>query len=184
MLNAMGKTVFDAGRFCITDVGSTNTKAVLFRRDPDWRYSSEEVPTTVEKPHEDVMVGVIAALRALEADSGETLLADGKPTIPFFATSSAGGGLAMVVSGLVREITAESADRVALGAGAIVLEVLAMNDGRSPYRKIEDLKNLRPDMVLLAGGFDGDALTGPVFSAELLLESDLHPKLNPRPRCR
>jgi uncharacterized protein (TIGR01319 family) len=180
MSEAIGKTVQDAGRFCIADVGSTTTKAILFRRDPNWRCFCEEVPTTVEKPHEDVMVGVTAALQALELVSGETLLANGKPTVPFFSTSSAGGGLAMVVAGLVREITAESADRVALGAGAIVLEALAMNDGRSPYRKIEDLKSLRPDMVLLAGGFDGDALTGPVFLAELLVESDLHPKLNPQ----
>ena len=88
----------------------------------------------------------------------------------------------MVVAGLVREITAESADRVALGAGAIVLETLAMNDGRSPYRKIEDLKRLRPDMVLLAGGFDGDALAAPVFLAELLLESDLQPKRSSQAR--
>lgn len=180
MSETMSKSVLAAGRFCITDVGSTTTKAILFRRDPSWNYVCEEVPTTVERPHEDVLVGVTEALRALERATGEPLLADGKPTVPFFSTSSAGGGLALVVSGLVREITAESADRVALGAGAIVLDVLAMNDGRSPYRKFEDLKNLQPDMVLLAGGFDGDALTGPVFLAELLLESDLHPKLNPR----
>lgn len=179
MRETSGRTDLGAAGFCITDVGSTTTKAILFRRDPKWRYLYEEVPTTVEKPHEDVMVGVTAAWRALERASGETLLADGRPTVPCYVTSSAGGGLAMVVAGLVREITAESADRVALGAGAIVLETLAMNDGRSPYRKIEDLKRLRPDMVLLAGGFDGDALTGPVFLAELLVEADLQPKLNP-----
>ncbi|MBN2565017.1 MAG: glutamate mutase L, partial [Candidatus Eisenbacteria bacterium] len=90
-----------------------------------------------------------------------------------------GGGLAMVVTGLVRELTADTADRVALGAGAIVLDVISMNDGRTAYRKIEDLKRLRPDMVLLAGGYDGEAITAPVFLAELLVESDLHPKLNP-----
>ena len=55
------KAVLDAGGFCITDVGSTTTKAILFRRDPNWRYFYEEVPTTVEQPHEDVMVGVTAA---------------------------------------------------------------------------------------------------------------------------
>jgi len=174
-----GTSVLAGGRFCIADVGSTSTKAILFRRDPQWSYVYEEVPTTVERPHEDVMVGVTEALTALERTTGETLLRDGRPTVPMLATSSAGGGLAMIVAGLVREITAESADRVALGAGAIVLETLAMNDGRSPYRKIEDLRRLRPDMVLLAGGFDGDALGGPVFLAELLLECDLRPKRSP-----
>jgi uncharacterized protein (TIGR01319 family) len=167
-------------RFVVTDVGSTTTKAILFRRRvTDWQFRFEESPTTVEKPYEDVTVGVIRAIQALEQASGETLLSEGRPVVPYLSTSSAGGGLAMVVTGLVEDITAESADRVALGAGAIVQEIVAMNDGRSPYRKIEDLKRLRPDMVLLAGGFDGDALSGPVFLAELLLEAGLHPKLNP-----
>jgi uncharacterized protein (TIGR01319 family) len=176
MSEIIDKAILDAGKFCITDVGSTTTKAILFLREPTWHYFYEEVPTTVEQPHEDVMVGVTAALAALERVSRETLLTGGRPAVPFLSTSSAGGGLAMIVTGLVREITAESADRVALGAGAIVLETLAMNDGRSPYRKIEDLKRLRPDMVLLAGGFDGDALAAPVFLAELLVESELQPK--------
>ena len=140
-------------RICITDVGSTTTKAILFRRGRDgWEYFRREAPTTVEKPQEDVSVGVLQAIEALERESGETLLKDGSPCVPYLSTSSAGGGLAMVVTGLVRNLTADTADRVALGAGAIVLDVVCMNDGRSAYRQIEDLKRLRPDMVLLAGG--------------------------------
>ncbi len=181
----MHPTATDA--FVITDVGSTTTKAVLFvKEDGRWSFVREEAPTTVEKPHEDVVVGVVAALQALELVNTRAgrggLLENGAPSVPFLATSSAGGGLAMVVTGLVKEFTAETADRVALGAGAIVLDVTCMNDGRTAYRKIEDLKRLRPDMVLLAGGFDGEAITAPVFLAELLVESDLHPKLNPESR--
>ena len=168
-------------RICITDVGSTTTKAVLFQRTENsgWEYFRREATTTVEKPHEDVSVGVLQALRALEQESGEVLLENGAPSVPYLSTSSAGGGLAMVVTGLVRNITADTADRVALGAGAIVLDVVCMNDGRTAYRQIEDLKRLRPDMVLLAGGYDGEAITAPAFLAELLVESELHPKLNP-----
>ncbi len=169
-----------ADLFCITDVGSTTTKAILFEKvDGRWAFHRKEAPTTVEKPHEDVALGVLNALRALERETGRALVAGGVPAVPFLCTSSAGGGLAMVVTGLVRHLTAESADRVALGAGAIVLDVIAMNDGRTPYRKIEDLKLHRPDMVLLAGGFDGDNISGPVYLAELIVESDLHPKLSP-----
>ena len=168
-------------RICITDVGSTTTKAILFRRtgNGDWEYFRREAPTTVEKPDEDVSIGVMKALRALEQESGEILLRDGALAVTYLSTSSAGGGLAMVVTGLVRNLTAETADRVALGAGAIVLDVICMNDGRTAYHQIEDLKRLRPDMVLLAGGYDGEAISAPVFLAELLVESELHPKLNP-----
>jgi len=169
--------------FCITDVGSTTTKALLFlRRAGAWSCLRYETPTTVEKPHEDVTVGVLEALRGLEHRSGRTLVRDGAPAVPYLTTSSAGGGLAMVVTGLVYNLTAGTAHRAALGAGAIVLEVISMDDGRTPYRKIEDLKRLRPDMVLVAGGFDGDAVSAPVFLAELLLEAGLHPKLNPASR--
>jgi uncharacterized protein (TIGR01319 family) len=168
-------------RICITDVGSTTTKAILFRRTGNggWEYFRREAPTTVEKPDEDVSIGVVGAIRALEQESGEVLLENGAPAVTYLSTSSAGGGLAMVVTGLVRQFTAATADRVALGAGAIVLDVICINDGRTAYRQIEDLKRLRPDMVLLAGGYDGEAITAPVFLAELLVESELHPKLNP-----
>ena len=165
--------------FCITDVGSTTTKALLFRRENGgWSFERAEAPTTVEAPCEDVTVGVLDAIHALETKSGERLLEDERPAVPYLSTSSAGGGLAMVVTGLVRELTAQSARSVALGAGAIVLDVVAMNDGRTSYRKIEDLKTERPDIILLAGGYDGDAISGPVHLAELLVESDIHPKLN------
>ncbi len=169
----------DPTEFCISDVGSTTTKTILFRKEAGWRFHRREAATTVEKPYEDVTVGLLRALEALETDSGLPLIRDGRPAVPYLSTSSAGGGLAMVVTGLVRDITAVSADRVAMGAGALVLDVIAMDDGRTPYQKIEALKQLRPDMVLLAGGFDSDAVTGPVFLAELIVESGLHPKLNP-----
>lgn len=165
--------------FCITDVGSTTTKALLFQRDnTGWRFFRREVPTTVEKPSQDVTVGVIRALRELERETGATLITDGEPVVPYLSTSSAGGGLAMVVTGLVRDVTSRSAQTVALGAGAILLDVIAMDDGRTPYEKIHALKTVRPDMILLAGGFDGDAIAGPVFLAELIRESGLRPKLS------
>jgi uncharacterized protein (TIGR01319 family) len=165
-------------RFVIADIGSTTTKAVLFREDGGWSFVRREAPTTVEDPHADVKIGLRASLGALEEASGERLLDGEAPAVPLLLTSSAGGGLAMVVTGLVKEVTSSSAERAALGAGAVVQDVIALNDGRVPYRKIEDLNRLRPDMVLFAGGFDGDAVSGPVFLAELLRQAELHPKLN------
>ena len=105
--------------FCITDVGSTTTKALLFlRRAGAWQCFRYETPTTVEKPHEDVTVGVLQALRGLEGLTGRTLVRDDAPAVPYLTTSSAGGGLAMVVTGLVYSMTAGTAHRAALGAGA------------------------------------------------------------------
>ncbi|MBN2334764.1 glutamate mutase L [Candidatus Bathyarchaeota archaeon] len=164
-----------------TDVGSTTTKARLFaKQDDGWRYVvSGETPTTVEAPFEDVTRGVMNAVKEIEDLTGlEILSPDGEGiTIPFdgtkgvdlyCTTSSAGGGLQMMVTGVVKNMTAESANRAALGAGAIVMDVLATNDERAPYRKIQRIRSLRPDMILMAGGTDGGTIDHVVEMAELI----------------
>ncbi|PMB14598.1 glutamate mutase L, partial [Fischerella thermalis] len=94
----------------------------------------------------------------------------------YLSTSSAGGGLQMMVMGVVRQMSAESAQRAALGAGAIIMDVIAIDDGRKDYQKIQRLRELRPDIVLLSGGTDGGTITHLVELAELLIAAD------PRPR--
>ena len=155
-----------------TDCGSTTTKAILIECQSNGNYQLSgrgEAPTTVESPVEDVTVGVINAITEVQELSGRQLLDDKqqiiKPQIGeqgvdlYISTSSAGGGLQMMVAGVVRNLTAESAERAALGAGAIVMDVIATNDGRLPYQKIERIRQLRPDMLLLSGGTDGGTIT-------------------------
>src|ERR1700728_2495711 len=50
----------------------------------------------------------------------------------------------MRVAGIVREMTAASAKRAALGAGAIVMDVIAANDKRLPHEQIQRISELRP----------------------------------------
>ncbi|MEN6403659.1 MAG: glutamate mutase L, partial [Armatimonadia bacterium] len=149
-----------------TDCGSTTTKAILIeRRGDEYRLVTRgEAPTTVEAPFEDVTVGVLNAIAEVEELSGRKLLENGRIIRPaqdnvgtdlYLSTSSAGGGLQIVVVGLVKRLTAESAQRAALGAGAIVMDALALDDGRLPHQRIERLRQLRPDMVLISGGVDG-----------------------------
>ncbi|NLW17289.1 MAG: hypothetical protein GX033_06570 [Firmicutes bacterium] len=71
--------------FLIVDVGSTTTKAILIERGEDgYRVTQRgEAPTTVEKPDEDVMVGVHNAISQISRPL---------ETTQFLATSSAGGG--------------------------------------------------------------------------------------------
>src|SRR6185312_13572520 len=150
-----------------TDCGSTTTKAILIEKvGEEYRQTYRgEAPTTVEAPYEDVTRGVLNAIAEVEELSGRTIL-DGERIITpsgaggnpqrgvdiYISTSSAGGGLQMMVAGAVQSMTGESAQRCALGAGAIVMDVLASNDGRQPHEKIERIRSLRPDMILLSGG--------------------------------
>jgi uncharacterized protein (TIGR01319 family) len=151
--------------YVITDVGSTTTKALLIEpKGKDARLIGRaEAPTTVEKPFEDVTVGVVSALRKLEEIAGRELVAEvcgtaGERTgrkYRYLSTSSAGGGLQILVYGLTKSVTADSARRAALGGGAIILDVMATDDGRQGFVKMDAVRNCRPDMVLIAGGLDG-----------------------------
>ncbi len=171
-----------------TDCGSTTTKAILIEnRSGAFRLVVRgEAPTTVEAPFEDVTRGVLNAVRELEEQSGREILdgeqivspaADGRGVDLYVSTSSAGGGLQMMVAGVVKSMTAESAERAALGAGAIVMETLASNDGRRPHERIERIRQLRPDMILLSGGVDGGTKSHVVEMAELISAADPKPRL-------
>ena len=157
----------DKQRMIIVDVGSTTTKALLFEQSEQrWRLAHRgEAPTTVESPFENVQVGVRQAIGILEAVSGLQLLAGtvtdspgvllSKEVNSFYATSSAGGGLKVVVCGNVRKLSALSAERAALGAGAILLDVFGTDDGLSQFQRLERLRDVHPDMILLSGGVEG-----------------------------
>jgi len=83
----------------------------------------------------------------------------------------------MMVSGVIQTMTAESANRAALGAGAIVMDVLATNDRRPTHKKIQLIRNMRPDMILMAGGTEGGTISHIVQMAELIKASDPKPRL-------
>jgi uncharacterized protein (TIGR01319 family) len=173
-----------------TDVGSTTTKARFFhKKDGVWRFLvAGESPTTVEAPYEDVTMGVRNAVAEVEELTGHSILtADGSGIMYpydggrgvdlYCTTSSAGGGLQMTVSGLMMNVTAMSANKAATGAGAIVMDIIALDDGRRDYQKIQRIRSLRPDMILAAGGTDGGAIDRIMESLELIKSSKPRPRL-------
>ena len=171
-----------------TDCGSTTTKAILIEKvDGEYRQTYRgEAPTTVEEPAADVTVGVVNAVTEVGELAGRRLIDDngnilrpsnGKDGCDIYiSTSSAGGGLQMMVAGVVREMTAASAKRAALGAGAIVMDVVASNDKRLPHEQIQRIRELRPDMILISGGTDGGTTTHVVQIAELVAPAKPQPR--------
>jgi len=127
------------------DIGSTFTKLAVVDLDDPRRIHHAQSPTTVST---DVREGFFAAVKKVEADGGPAF-ADAHFRS---ACSSAAGGLALVVSGLVPRLSAEAGRIAALGAGAKLV-------GTASYRitdsDLENLKARRPDIVLLTGGTDG-----------------------------
>lgn len=171
-----------------TDCGSTTTKAILIQKiNGEYRQTHRgEAPTTVEAPFEDVTMGVLNSVTEVGELAGRRLIDEnGKIIRPatategcdiYISTSSAGGGLQMMVAGVVRKMTAESAERAALGAGSIVMDVICANDNRLPHEQIERIRQLRPDMILLSGGIDGGTKSHVVELAQVIAAA------NPRPR--
>lgn len=174
-----------------TDCGSTTTKAILIEKQGDeYRLVVRgEAPTTVEAPFDDVTVGVINAAREVEELAGRKILdeqgriiirkdgAQGDGVDLYLSTSSAGGGLQMTVAGVVKAMSAESAERAALGAGAIIIDVIAVDDGRKDYEKVRRIRELRPDMILCSGGTDGGTVKHLVELAEMIVSADPKPRL-------
>ncbi|MDK9699640.1 MAG: glutamate mutase L [bacterium] len=173
-----------------TDCGSTTTKAILIElvKNPEtgeeeYRQTIRgEAPTTVEAPFEDVTRGVLNSVMEIEELRNRKFIEQDKngedkilrPSTEkegcdiYISTSSAGGGLQMMVAGVVKQMSAESAARAAYSAGAIVMDTLASNDGRLPHQKIERIRKLRPDMLLMSGGTDDAKLKHVVEMAELI----------------
>lgn len=180
-MQASKKTRDEMQYILATDVGSTTTKARLFhRKKGEWRFLvAGEAPTTVETPYEDVTLGVRNAIKEIEELTGHRILSmdgnsiatpyNGESGVDLYCTtSSAGGGLQMMVCGVMKNMTAESANRAALGAGAIVMDIISIDDGRRDFEKIKKIRQLRPDMILLAGGTDGGTLINVMEIAELI----------------
>ena len=129
----------------LIDFGSTYTKVAMVDLDQERLIGRAQAPSTVDS---DMFQGLFRALQILK---GRTKFREEEITVKL-ACSSAAGGLRMVAMGLIHHLTAEAANRAALGAGAKVIKVFGkeLND-----RTVPELEVLNPDIILLAGGVDG-----------------------------
>ncbi|MFZ5952031.1 MAG: glutamate mutase L [Candidatus Rifleibacteriota bacterium] len=129
------------------EVGSTITKANGFVRTSAnslQHIAQGFAPTTVEQGN--VGIGLKEAIDNLEQNSGcNTDNAD------IFANSSAAGGLRVTVHGLTYNMTARAAREASLGAGAIIKMVTA---GDISEFDLEEIEEIMPNMIVLAGGVD------------------------------
>lgn len=127
----------------LIDFGSTYTKLTSVDVEGEVILGTASAYTTVQT---DINDGLDAALRLLEEKTGKL---DYEKT---YACSSAAGGLRMVTSGLVPELTGEAAKLASLGAGAKVVGIYAF---QLTEDDLEEIQALQPDILLLVGGTDG-----------------------------
>ena len=132
----------------VAEIGSTTTVVNAFHqlgeRQPVF-LGQGQAPTSVLQG--DVCVGLQGAIDDLCRENGW----DDVQYDAMLATSSAAGGLRMTVHGLVYDMTVRAAREAALGAGANLHLVTA---GVMQEEDLEDLQDLNPNLILIAGGTD------------------------------
>lgn len=140
----------------LIDFGSTNTKVTAVDAQSERILGTATAYTTVET---DVGEGLDAALEILYRQTGRIEFAEQ------YACSSAAGGLRMITSGLVPELTAEAARLASLGAGA---KVIATYSYQFTEDDIDEIDAKKPDILLLTGGTDGGNQENILHNAEML----------------
>ncbi len=138
------------------DIGSTYTKATCVDTEKAEIVATAKSPTTVTT---DIKIGFLNAISAIKEQVGDVDFEVIK------ACSSAAGGLRMIAVGLVRDLTAEAAKLAALSAGAKVIKVYANKLDKTELQEIEEID---PDIIMLAGGTDGGNSEVILHNARLL----------------
>jgi uncharacterized protein (TIGR01319 family) len=146
----------------VAEIGSTTTVVNAFHqinsKDPVF-LGQGQAPTSVLDG--DVRIGLNGAVDDLRGKLEINELEYSE----MLATSSAAGGLKMTVHGLVYDMTARAAKEAALGAGAIIHFVTAGKLRRTDLAKI---KEINPNLILLAGGVDYGERETAIYNAELI----------------
>jgi hypothetical protein len=172
----MSTSLIDADSVLAIEIGTISTRVILFDVvEGRYRFLGQgSVPTTANAPFNDVSVGVKTALDQLHDITGRVLFnSEGQLAIPSqpdgsgvdacVATVFVGPPLKVVAIGLLEDVSTESAKNLASTTYAKVLETMSLNDRRGVVERMDTLLQLRPDLVVVAGGSEGGA-TGSVIN--------------------
>ncbi len=151
----------------VAEIGSTTTVVNAFHRLDEAQplfLGQGQAPTSVLQG--DVCVGLQGAVDDLCRSQGW----DDLQYEAMLATSSAAGGLRMTVHGLVYDMTVRAAREAALGAGANLHQVTA---GVLEEEDLEELRDINPNLILIAGGTDYGERRTALENAKLIRELGL-----------
>lgn len=140
----------------LIDFGSTYTKLTAVDLDEEVILGTAQSFTTI---FTDINDGLNNGLKILREKIGPVEFAE------TYACSSAAGGLRMVTSGLVPELTGEAAKLASLGAGAKVVGIYAF---QLTDEDLDEIRQAKPDIFLLVGGTDGGNTECIIHNAKML----------------
>ena len=152
--------------YLISEVGSTTTVVTAFKLNGssiDIIAQGKSYTTVLEG---DVNIGLKNSILDLEHQLGKTITWN-----KMLSTSSAAGGLRITVHGLVEDMTVKAAKEAALGAGGNIKLVTA---GKLRGSDIKRIKEIEPNLIMIAGGTDFGERETALYNAELLSRENLN----------
>ncbi|MBC8160962.1 MAG: glutamate mutase L [Roseiflexaceae bacterium] len=174
----------------IVEIGSVTTRVTLADTvEGETRLVGQaEVPSTYEPPYEDATVAVLQCAAAISDATGHQLLegehlmlprtSEGDGADQVIAVTSAAGPMAIVIAAVSSDISARSALHASRGVNSTVLQTITLNDttdhavATGDYswieRQVQRLIDLRPDVIVLAGGLEAGAQDSLVRLAHII----------------
>jgi hypothetical protein len=184
------------GPLLAIDIGKVSTRAFLFDVvNEGYRFlGAGKAATTLGVYGWDIRHGVSMAIEEIQAITGRILLNAQKDLIrpvsragsgvqDYLVTVSAGPPLKIFLAGNVKDAALSSAGRLAKTTCSSQVISVCINEGRKTELIIDDILQYRPDIIIIAGGTNGDGsrsalqLLEPIRLAFLQLPEEYRPEI-------
>jgi hypothetical protein len=162
----------------IAEIGNLVTRVTLVDAvEGEARLISQvELPSTIDPPHENALIAVVAAARQIAEMTGRQLVHNNTLIVPqnserdgvdaVVAVTSAAGMIGIVIAAVSSDVSARSALHASRAVSSSVLQIVTLDDAARngagsdiPWieRQVQLLTGIEPDCVILAGGLEGGA---------------------------
>lgn len=145
------------------DFGSTFTKSAVISKEEKAVVFTTRYPSTVK---EDAQIAMEQCLSDIEKEIGKTAVQNAEK----YASSSAAGGLRIVVVGLTYNLSISAGRNAAFGAGAKIIHVTS---GALTKEEVEKIEAMPAEMILLCGGYENGNQTIIRHNAEMIAKSQI-----------
>lgn len=158
MKKKLNNSVENSDNYILIDFGSTFTKATVVSTKKKRIICATLTPSTVR---EDAKIGLNICYQRIRKYIGAEAFEGARK----LATSSAAGGLRMIVVGLTKNLSISAGRNAAFSAGAKIIKTYT---GLLNEESIEQISESDVEIILLCGGFEGGNESGVIHNAEML----------------
>ncbi len=192
----MSNSIVDAESVLAIDVGNVHTRAMLVDVvEGEYRFIASGIaPSTANAPYKDIGEGVHRAIQNLQEIVGRNLIdssnrliipsqVNGSGVDRMLVTYSVGAELRVVVTGLLADVSLESARHLANTTFSRIVEMTGLNDRRRSEVLLDAILQAQPDLMIVAGGTENGASRSVFKMAEItimlcrLLPADKRPEV-------